>query len=155
LFRLCGTPGDIIEMKNGVLFVNNKNFDSQLDLKNQFKVGEKDFYEIEQEDIYDNDSNEQVIRTSDSVIVTFDKVLLKKYQSKITLTPYLINDTSTLSGCFKWFDKHSIWTTDNFGPLKIPYNNYFVLGDNRHNAMDSRYFGFVIKDDIKGVMLGR
>lgn len=155
LFRLCGISGDIIEMKNGILFVNNKNFDNQLDLKNQFKVVQKDFYVIEQEDIYDNDTNDQIIRTGDSVIVTFDNLLLKKYQSKITLIPYIINDTSNLSGCFKWLDKHSTWTTDNFGPLKIPSNGYFVLGDNRHNAMDSRYFGFVIKDDIKGVVLGK
>ena len=33
LYRLCGIDGDIIEMKNSTLFVNNKNFDESLDLK--------------------------------------------------------------------------------------------------------------------------
>lgn len=155
LYRLCAAAGDVVQMKNGLLFVNNKNFDEELDLKNQYKISNKDFYLIEQEDIFDNDSNSQVIHSSDSVIVTFDKLLLKKYHSKIKLTSYIINDTSSLSGCFKWLNKHSTWTVDNFGPLKIPADSYFVLGDNRHCAMDSRYIGFVSRKDIKGVMLGK
>ena len=32
----------------------------------------------------------------------------------------------------------------------IPKDYYFVLGDNRPNATDSRYYGLVSKDDIKG-----
>lgn len=37
---------------------------------------------------------------------------------------------------------------DNFGPLKIPGDNYFVLGDNRHDAYDSRYIGLIKKDEV-------
>lgn len=33
---------------------------------------------------------------------------------------------------------------------KIPKGYYFVLGDNRPHATDSRYYGLVSKDDIKG-----
>lgn len=39
---------------------------------------------------------------------------------------------------------------DNFGPLKVPYNKFFVMGDNRDNSHDSRFWGLVGMDEIKG-----
>ena len=39
---------------------------------------------------------------------------------------------------------------DNFGPVTIGENDYFVLGDNRDNSYDSRFWGFVEKRDVKG-----
>ncbi len=39
---------------------------------------------------------------------------------------------------------------DNFGPLVVPKNHYFMAGDNRDNSSDSRYWGFVNKNYIIG-----
>ncbi len=41
-------------------------------------------------------------------------------------------------------------TRDDWGPLVVPGSKYFVLGDNRDNSADSRYWGFVDATAVKG-----
>ena len=41
-------------------------------------------------------------------------------------------------------------TRDNWGPIVVPPGQYLMLGDNRDDSEDSRYWGFVPRDAIKG-----
>lgn len=45
--------------------------------------------------------------------------------------------------------------TEDMPPIQIPANSFMVLGDNRNNAFDSRYWGFVPRDRILGKAVRR
>lgn len=46
-------------------------------------------------------------------------------------------------------------SADNYGPVTVPSNSYFVLGDNRNHSEDSRIWSnpFVDRSAIKGILL--
>ena len=58
-------------------------------------------------------------------------------------------------------DPHAVYTEesafsgevqkrDNFGPVTVPKEALFVLGDNRDRSLDSRFWGFVPLEDVRG-----
>jgi signal peptidase I len=52
--------------------------------------------------------------------------------------------------------QHEITSYDvreRYGPVTVPPDQYFVMGDNRDNSQDSRYWGFLPRGYIKGKAL--
>ena len=41
-------------------------------------------------------------------------------------------------------------TLDNWGPLIVPSEHLFMLGDNRYDSKDGRYWGFVPRNNVRG-----
>ena len=42
---------------------------------------------------------------------------------------------------------------ERYGPVTVPAGHYFMMGDNRDNSQDSRYWGFLPRENIKGKAL--
>lgn len=52
-------------------------------------------------------------------------------------------------------DKYAYGQTSDYDEITLGEDEYFVLGDNRLISKDSRYFGAIKKDDIKGKAIFR
>ncbi|HEX9564992.1 MAG TPA: signal peptidase I [Gemmatimonadaceae bacterium] len=70
-------------------------------------------------------------------------------------------DPNEISFLFDWQKKYDLDasrfgpapeqpTHDNWGPLVIPARFYFMMGDNRYESKDSRYWGIVPRENFRG-----
>lgn len=158
--RCVGMPGDTVEMKNGVLIVNGKNVDETYTLTNEYVIFTRHPQKF-MDSLQVTQTSESNFQQTDSFLQTMlSTAQYKRAQSMVTagqdsikqlVYPY---DASNQLPFFVELKK-TTWTMDNFGPLRVPFDHYFVLGDNRHSSMDSRFVGFIKKENYVATVIGK
>jgi signal peptidase I len=149
IFRCIGLPNDIIEIKQGIVFRNGQQLDEPA-VWNEYLIGKSQLSSI-MGYVETNGYDLQEVNDSTSRI-SISKSDLQRF--KLDLQQYVIAKDSVNEMIEKTFPGTN-YNEDNLGPVKIPANKYFVLGDNRHNAADSRYFGFVTENELKATVINK
>jgi len=92
------------------------------------------------------------IRVVDKVVYLNGRALVEPYVQHVFpgLEPYRDNFPSEPQGPV--VDRARLMLAQHVerGELVVPPENYFAMGDNRDNSLDSRYWGFVPRENIIG-----
>lgn len=95
--------------------------------------------------IYPKDTSKDFIKR----VIGTEGEKVEILRNKIYVNNRLIDDP------WGHYSERSDWTRylqpmERYGPVIVPKDSLFVLGDNRDNSQDSRFWGFVNVDAVKG-----
>jgi signal peptidase I len=146
-YRLCGRSGDTVQIRKGDFYLNGKLADNKFSLKHNYIISREEYNRIKSQITIDE--NYDINMTSDTSIIPIEDeiIAMNKINAKRQILSPSFQD-SIISGKF-----NQPWNQDNFGPVVVPKDTYFVLGDNRHDAWDSRFRGFISKKDFLGTVV--
>ena len=77
----------------------------------------------------------------------------KVYINGTALDEPYVHFLSPTSGPPELHEVTSFDVRERYGPVTVPPDHYFMMGDNRDNSQDSRYWGFLPRDLVKGKAL--
>jgi signal peptidase I len=142
ILRCIGKGGDKVEIKKAAVYLNGKLLEEPYTW-NEYYISRKQLTTIQG---YVDNYKYPLNPVNDSLsTITFSAADAAKYHLDLKLST--ANKGVADEYMFSDFIRAN-YNVDNLGPLIVPKNSYFLMGDNRHDVMDSRHIGFVKKDAI-------
>ncbi len=132
MFEVVPILGDVIESLTDVL-----PFDYNFRFK---KVGRGDVVVFKYPRDESRDFIKRIIGMPGEIVMVRGKEVL--INGRVIDEPYAKYDEVGKQGNFA--------SRGHFGPVRVPKHHFFMLGDNRDNSLDSRAWGFLRMDKIRG-----